>query len=112
METELQWMIDLAAKTRNAVTFLVMESNVDPDGWRPWFEAVHRVNAAGGNLRPQVADRCFGVLLGHQSRMNPFKYTPTYARLADLPLAQRIAQLRRDEVREAILAERESNKES
>jgi N-acyl-D-aspartate/D-glutamate deacylase len=113
METELQWMLDLASRTRNALTFLVMESNVDPDGWRPWFEAVHCVNAAGANLRPQVADRCFGVLLGHQSRMNPFKYTPTYARFADLPFAERIAQLRRDEVRDAILAEaRESNRQS
>jgi N-acyl-D-aspartate/D-glutamate deacylase len=113
METELQWMLDLASRTRNALTFLVMESNVDPDGWRPWFEAVHRVNAAGANLRPQVADRCFGVLLGHQSRMNPFKYAPRYARLAHLPSAERIAQLRRAEVRDAILAEaRESNRQS
>jgi N-acyl-D-aspartate/D-glutamate deacylase len=113
METELQWMLDLAARTRSALTFLVMESNVDPDGWRPWFEAVHRVNAAGGNLRPQVADRCFGVLLGHQSRMNPFKYAPTYARLVDLPFSQRVGQFRRTEVRDAILAEaRESNRQS
>ncbi|HEY3671927.1 MAG TPA: amidohydrolase family protein [Acidimicrobiia bacterium] len=113
METELEWMIELAATTRNAVTFLVMESNVDPDGWRPWFEAVHRVNTAGGNLRPQVADRCFGVLLGHQSRMNPFKYSPVYAALADLPLAERVERLRRTEVRDAILAEApESNRAS
>jgi N-acyl-D-aspartate/D-glutamate deacylase len=113
METELEWMIELASTTRNAVTFLVMESNVDPDGWRPWFEAVHRVNAAGGNLRPQVADRCFGVLLGHQSRMNPFKYSPVYAALADLPLPERVERLRRTEVRDAILAEApESNRAS
>jgi N-acyl-D-aspartate/D-glutamate deacylase len=113
MDTELQWMLDLAATTRNALTFLVMESNVDPDSWRPWFEAVHRVNAAGGNLRPQVADRCFGVLLGHQSRMNPFKYSPVYETLADLPLTERVARLRRSEVRDAILADvRETNRAS
>jgi N-acyl-D-aspartate/D-glutamate deacylase len=71
------------------------------------------VNAAGGNLRPQVADRCFGVLLGHQSRMNPFKYSPAYATIADLPLAARVEQLRRAEVRDAILGEaRESNQQS
>ncbi len=113
METELQWMVELAAKTRNALTFLVMESNVDPDGWRPWFDAVHRVNAAGGNLRPQVADRCFGVLLGHQSRMNPFKYSPTYATIAELPLCERVERMRRTEVRDAILADvREANRAS
>jgi N-acyl-D-aspartate/D-glutamate deacylase len=113
METELQWMLDLASRTRNALTFLVMESNVDPDGWRPWFDAVHRVNASGANLRPQVADRCFGVLLGHQSRMNPFKYSAVYETVADLPLGQRVERLRRAEVRDAILAEvRECNKQS
>ncbi len=37
--------------------------------------------------------------------MNPFKYGPRYAALSELPLAERVAQMRRDEVRAAILAE-------
>ena len=35
-------------------------------------------NARGAKLRPQVGNRCFGVLMGHQSRLNPFQYRPTY----------------------------------
>ena len=71
MDGELQWMLDLAGRTSNPITFLVMESNIDPDSWRPWFAEAHRVNAEGGNLRPQVASRCFGVMVGHQSRDEP-----------------------------------------
>ena len=45
--------------------------------------------------------------------MNPFKYAPTYAPLAELPLPARIERLRRDELRAAILAEaRKSNRAS
>ena len=95
MDDELRWMLGLARRTPNPLTFLVMESNVDPDGWRPWFEAVHEVNAAGGNLRPQVASRCFGLLLGHESRMNPFRYAPSYAALDDLPREARTRRLPR-----------------
>jgi N-acyl-D-aspartate/D-glutamate deacylase len=105
MDVEMEWMVELAGRLSNPITFLVMESNHDPDSWRPWFETAREVNTAGGNLRPQVASRCFGVLLGHQSRMNPFKYGPRYAALSELPLAERVAQMRRDEVRAAILAE-------
>jgi N-acyl-D-amino-acid deacylase len=113
MDGEMDWMVELAGRTANPITFLVMESNLDPDSWRPWFETVHEVNAAGGNLRPQVASRCFGVLLGHQSRMNPFKYGPVYASLADLPLTERVERMRRAEVRGAFLAEvRDSNRAS
>ena len=48
-------------------------------------------NARGANLRPQVGNRCFGVLMGHQSKLNPFQYRPTYRdHLAHLPLAERV----------------------
>jgi N-acyl-D-aspartate/D-glutamate deacylase len=105
MEKELGWMIELGRKVPNPITFLVMESNRDPDGWRPWFEAVRSANSAGANLRPQVASRCFGVLMGHQSRMNPFRYCPSYAALAPVALATRVRRLRDPEVRAAIIAE-------
>lgn len=105
MDIELRWMLELATRTTNPLTFLVMENNRDPDAWRHWFELARQANAAGANLRPQVASRCFGLLLGHQSRMNPFRYSPTYATLAELALAERIVRLREPAIRSAILAE-------
>ena len=113
MDAELRWLVDVAGRTSNPITFLVMERPVDPDAWRPWFETARRANAAGANLRPQVGSRCFGALLGHQSRMNPFRYAPTYERLAALPFDEMISRLRDPSTCAAILAEApESNRVS
>jgi N-acyl-D-amino-acid deacylase len=107
MDTELEWMVRLGRTAPNPITFLVMESNTHPDLWRPWFDAVREANANGANLRPQVASRCFGVLMGHQSRMNPFRHSATYAELVPLtlPLDAKLARLRDPEIRSRILAE-------
>ena len=113
MDTELQWMLDLAATTRNAPDLPGDGEQRRPRQLAPVVRGGAPRERAGGNLRPQVADRCFGVLLGHQSRMNPFKYSPVYETLADLPLTERVARLRRREVRDAILADvRETNRAS
>jgi N-acyl-D-aspartate/D-glutamate deacylase len=44
------------------------------------------------------------MLVGFQT-FHPFKGRPSYARLADLPLPARVVELRRPEVRQAILSE-------
>jgi N-acyl-D-amino-acid deacylase len=105
MDAELDWMLALGEATRVPLTFLVMESARDPDGWRSWFAAVHAANARGANLRPQVASRCFGVLMGLQSRMNPLQYSAAYAALGDLPLGARVERLRDPQLRATIIAE-------
>jgi N-acyl-D-aspartate/D-glutamate deacylase len=77
----------------------------DTDHWRPWFDAARRANERGARLHPQVGNRCFGVLMGHQSKLNPFQYRATYRELAGLPLDARVARLREPEIRARILAE-------
>jgi N-acyl-D-aspartate/D-glutamate deacylase len=105
MEAELEWLVRLGESSNRRITFLAME-RAEVGGWRPWFEAAHRANERGANLRPQVGNRCFGVLLGLQSKLNPFQYRPTYRdELANLPLAKRVRRMRDPEVRGRILAE-------
>jgi N-acyl-D-aspartate/D-glutamate deacylase len=104
MDAELDWLLRQGQATTRPITFLVMERN-DADHWRPWFDAARAANERGAQLRPQVANRCFGVLMGHQSKLNPFQYRPTYRPLADLPLPERVARLRNPEVRARILSE-------
>ena len=104
MEGELDWLIRQGKTTTRPVTFIVMEQP-DPGHWRPWFRAVHNANAEEAQLRPQVANRCFGVLMGLQSKLNPFQYRSTYRQLSTLPLLERAARLRDHEVRARILAE-------
>lgn len=105
IDAEIEWITRLGREYRIPLTFLAMVNEQDPHDWRTWFAAVHRANVEGADIRPQVACRAFGMLMGHQSRMNPFRYRPTYRDLMDLPLAQRVQRLRDPAVRARILAE-------
>jgi len=104
-EHEIDWIVRLARATGVPVTFLIMQSHVDPERWRHQVEAARAAVAEGLVVRPQVASRCFGMLVGHQSRANPFRQRPSYAALLDLPFAERVARLRDPQVRDRILAD-------
>ena len=105
MDAELDWMVRLGQATHVPITFLVVQSHTDPDGWRPWFDLARRANASGATLRPQVASRCISVLMGHQLRTNPLAYSPTYRELAPLALADRLVRLDTPSIRARIVGE-------
>jgi N-acyl-D-amino-acid deacylase len=105
IDAEVEWISRLGARFGMPLTFLAMVNEQDPHDWRRWFAAVRDANGRGANVRPQVASRAFGMLMGHQSRMNPFRHRPTYRALMDLPLAERIRVLRDPEMKARILAE-------
>jgi N-acyl-D-aspartate/D-glutamate deacylase len=105
IDAEIDWITRLGRQYRIPLTFLAMVNEQDPHDWRHWFAAVHEANEAGAAIRPQVASRAFGMLMGHQSRMNPFRHRATYRPLMELPLAQRIQRLRDPDVRARILAD-------
>jgi N-acyl-D-aspartate/D-glutamate deacylase len=105
IDGEVEWISRLGERFRIPLTFLAMVNEQDPHDWQNWFAATHAANAAGANVRPQVASRAFGMLMGHQSRMNPFRHRPSYRALMDIPLDQRVARLRDPELKRQILAE-------
>ena len=105
-ETEVGWMARLSAAIGRPVSFLLMQSDDEPEAWRRLLALADDATGQGANLVPQVAARPFGMLAGHQSRANPFAARPTHRELARLPLSERIGHLREPEVRARILAER------
>jgi N-acyl-D-amino-acid deacylase len=105
IDAEIEWITRLGEQFRIPLTFLAMVNEQDPHDWQRWFGAVHAANAAGANVRPQVASRAFGMLMGHQSRMNPFRHRPSYRALMELPLAERVRLLEDPELKARILAE-------
>ena len=61
-------------------------------------------NARGAQLRPQIIPRAVTIittLAGYHG----FIFRPSYKKIADLPVAERAAEMRRPEVRERILGE-------
>jgi N-acyl-D-aspartate/D-glutamate deacylase len=108
---ELAWMTKLSRETGRPVWFLLTDRPIDPERWRRLMKGVHAARAEGGNLTAQVAGRPVGVILGHNTSMNPFTFRPAYRALDSLPAAERWARLRDAEVRAAILDEPPSEAE-
>jgi N-acyl-D-amino-acid deacylase len=79
--------------------------------WREVMASVERDRAAGVDVKPQVFNRPVGVILGLEASFNPFSMHPFYAEnLAKLPLEQRVAEMRKPEVRERLLGPAEFHK--
>ncbi len=89
------------------LSFSLMEGETGPlsPRWPQILEWVAQANADGLPIKAQVAGRAVGMLLGHELTLNPFYTTDAYRSLAHLPLAERIAQLRRPEMRTRVLSE-------
>jgi N-acyl-D-amino-acid deacylase len=105
MDVELEWLLRAGTTHRRPITVLVMQHGDEPDGWRRWFEAIRGANAAGASIRPQVASRCFGMLVGHQSKVNPWLHRASYRALADVPFDERMRRLADPALKATILAE-------
>jgi N-acyl-D-aspartate/D-glutamate deacylase len=103
-EREVDWMRRLSAAIGRPISFALSQHNVAPDQWRDVLRLAKAANADGADLRAQVSGRPLNMLIGFQT-FHPFKSIPSYAAIADLPLAERVALLRRPDVRSAILSE-------
>ncbi len=86
------------------VTFTVAQLFEDPDHWRVVLDAVARINQNGAELRPQVIPRSVTIMTSLDS-YHLFMGRPSYRKIAHLPLSERVAEMRRPEVRQAILSE-------
>jgi N-acyl-D-aspartate/D-glutamate deacylase len=97
----------LVERSGRPLSFSLMEGDTGPlsPRWPEILEWIARANAEGVPIKAQVAGRAVGMLFGHELTLNPFYSTQTYRSLARLPLAERVAQLRRPETRARILAE-------
>jgi N-acyl-D-amino-acid deacylase len=104
-EKEFAWMERLSRETGRPVSFALLQNDLDPTQWRRLLEITERANAGGARLVGQISVRPTGLLLCLEGTAHPFKWHPTYAAMAALPLAERVARLRDPEVRRRILAE-------
>src|SRR4051794_38241870 len=102
---ELQLIEAFARTSGKPVSFTVQQAYHSPDRWRKIFDAVAKMRDDGLDVKPQVAPRPIGVLLGLEATANPFLFTQSFAEVGPLPLAERVAALRDPERRRRILEE-------
>ena len=101
---ELQLLHNMMAGSGRPLIFSLAQSAAAPDGWRKLLAWVEAENKAGLPLTAMVAGRPVGILLGLEATLNPFSTNPAYKAIADLPLAARVAEMRKPEVRARILS--------
>jgi N-acyl-D-aspartate/D-glutamate deacylase len=102
---ELQVMNMVSRESGRPVTFTLVQSpDYSPDMFREILAETLVMNAAGAQLFPQVSSRPIGLVTG-LSGYHAFQRRPTYMRLASLPLADRVREMAKPEVKAAILAE-------
>ncbi len=105
LEGEIEMLGRIGVQTGLPVTYALLQNLQQPDSWRRMLEINDKYTALGAKMHPQIAARPFGMMVGWAS-YHPFSLRPTFQKLVgDLTHAELLAELRRPEVREAILDE-------
>ena len=101
---EVDWMVKVSQDTGVPVSFVLVQVNDEPKLWKELMDRSIEAAAQGASLHPQVAGRLNGILLGLEG-LSPWRRRPSWDEIADLPLDELVAELRRPERRVAILSE-------
>ncbi len=104
-DEELRTVIGMAETSGRPLSISVLQVDPRPDAWRRLLAAITAANERGVRVTAQVAARPVGLLLGLQTTVNPLGASATARALSVLPLAEQLVELRRTEVREAVLGE-------
>lgn len=95
----------IAQAAGHPLTFSIGAGNSGPYVWPSLLEQLAEANRDGLMMKGQMMPRAIGMILGFELTLNPFYTTATYRSLSSLPLPERLTELRKSAVREAILAE-------
>ena len=104
-DAEFELARAMGARSGRPISISVGQAAGRPHQWRRMLDAMAEATADGVIMRGQVGARPVGILMGLHSTINPFMHCESYKAIRDLPLVTRVQQMRRDEVRSAILSE-------
>jgi N-acyl-D-aspartate/D-glutamate deacylase len=94
----------MAQRSGRPISISVAQAPQRPEQWRYLLDRMSDARKDGIMMRGQCAARAVGLLLGFEATLNPFMLAPLWkSDLRDLPMPERAARLRRDEVRRVLL---------
>ena len=105
----LQQVFDAAQDNGLPVTFTLATGNAGDPMWPAAITLIEKYNAVGNPqtaITAQMFPRPIGLVIGLELTGNPFVFYPSYQEIANLPLADRVAEMRKPEVRARILADK------
>lgn len=107
-QSVLQQVFDAAGDAGLPVTFTLLVGNAGDPLFVDAMTMVEKANGAGAGITAQVFPRPIGLVIGLDLSINPFVLYPSYHEIARLPLAERVAEMRKPQVRQRILADEPS----
>ena len=105
----LQQVFEAAQDAGLPVTFTLATGNTGDPIWPEAITMIEKFNAVANEdnaITAQVFPRPIGLVIGLELTGNPFVFYPSYREIADLPLAERVAEMCKPEVRARILADK------
>jgi N-acyl-D-aspartate/D-glutamate deacylase len=109
IDAEIAMLRRIMEKSGRPLSISLAQNDRAPDRWRQTLGLISQAVDDGLPVKAQVCGRAIGLMLGLELTRNPFFTHPTYKKIAHLPLAQRVAEMRKPEVRAAILSEQPLN---
>jgi len=104
LEQEIDLIARVSRESGRPATFTLFQIDDWADKWRQAIDQVRQANTKGAKVYPQVGSRPTGLVFGPLT-YHPWMLKPTFQRLRSLPVDDRLVELRKPEVRRAILAE-------
>ena len=105
-EKEMDWMKRLSLQNKCQINFVLFFR--EEEDWPRVLKQlayVREANAEGARLIPHVGARPVNILLSWDGTVNSFSFHSNYAALSIMSHEERLAELRKPQVRAAILAE-------
>lgn len=106
-EAEFQLMRRLAEAAHRPLSFSLLQMPTgDPHAWRKTLRLLEHANADGIAMKAQVFPRPVGVLYGLDLSFHPFSLHPSFRKLTELPLPQKVKAMRDPVLRAQLLSEK------
>jgi N-acyl-D-aspartate/D-glutamate deacylase len=102
---ETDWITHLSDETGQPLSVTLAQFEETPRHHEAILSAIGRARDAGIAVNAGVASRPVGMLINLESRIHPFSHHPSFAAIAELPLAAKLAQMRDPGFRARLLAE-------
>ncbi|MEM9623490.1 MAG: amidohydrolase family protein, partial [Pseudomonadota bacterium] len=104
LEQEIELIAAVSRESGRPATFTLFQIDDWADKWQEALAQVKTANAAGAQIYPQVGSRPTGLVFGLDT-YHLWMLKPTFLKLRHLPLAELQAELRKPEIKQAILRE-------
>jgi N-acyl-D-aspartate/D-glutamate deacylase len=104
LEQEIDLIAAVSRESGRPATFTLFEIEDWSNKWREAIDRVKQANQSGAQVFPQVGSRPTGLVFSLET-YHPWILKPTFKRLAELPAHQRLEQMRRPDIKTALLNE-------